>query len=138
MENQLTPLQWLAQQHYEEQRALRAAEDNLFSWSSSILLAGLGALTGFRGMSDRAWGFWWRMLLMIAVIVIISAILLMAYLLHRRYERNEAQLAQILTQLGTPPARQGTAVEDQLFFFVRWGALGMLGLATEGLVWLLG
>ncbi len=132
-------LQWLADQHFEEQRSLRAAEDNLFNWSSSLFLAGFGALTGLRGLSEGRWSIWWRMFVMLGVVAILLAILLMAYLTRLKYEKNDAELADIVGQLNVIPARQTRDVsEDRLFFYVRWGALTLLGLITLGLVWLLG
>jgi RsiW-degrading membrane proteinase PrsW (M82 family) len=132
-------LQWLAEQHYEEQRSLRAAEDNLFNWSSSIFLAGFGALTGLRGLSDARWGLWWRLLIILGVLAILLAILLMAYLIHRKYEQHEVDVAQIVSQLNAAPSRPKVDnSEERLFFYVRWGALSLMGLVTLGLVWMLG
>jgi hypothetical protein len=132
-------VQWLAEQRYEEQRSLRAAEDNLFNWSSSLFLAGFGALTGLRGLSEARWGLWWRLLIMLGILAILLAILLMAYLIHRKYEQTEAALADVVAQLDTSPARPKTDIaEDKLFFYVRWGALSLMGLVTLGLVWMLG
>ncbi len=137
-------LQWLGDQHFEEQRALRTAEDNLFNWSSSILLAGFGALTGLRGISAASWGFWWRVCIMIGVAIIVGAILLMAYLLRNKVEQNQAALADIIRQLnqaGMPLSRSAQAMDvtgDRLIFFLRWGALGAMGLITLALVWMLG
>jgi hypothetical protein len=137
-------LQWLGDQHFEEQRALRAAEDNLFNWSSSLFLAGFGALTGFRGLSAAQWGFWWRVFVIIGVLALLGAILLMAYLIHRKYEQNQVALADIvarLNQSGQPPSpsRQTTGGgDDMLVFYLRWGALAVMGLITLVLVWMLG
>src|SRR5438309_6996212 len=126
--DQRKTFQWLAEQHFEEQRSLRAAEDNLFNWSASIFLAGFGALTGLRGLTEARWGLWWRMLIMFGVLAILLAILLMAYLIHRKYEQNEGAVADIVGQLNSSPSRPKTDVsEDKLFFYVRWGALSLLG-----------
>jgi hypothetical protein len=131
-------VQWLANQHFEEQRALRAAEDNLFNWSSSIFLAGFGALTGLRGMSDARWGVWWRLSIMLGVLAILGAILLMAYLIRRKYEQNSIALAELIGQLSRSNPARKDLLEDRLVFYLRWGALGAMGLITLGLVWMLG
>jgi len=143
-EEQLKTLQWLGEQHFEEQRALRASEENLFSWSSSIFLGGLGALTGLKGLSDASWSATWRLLLIFGIIVLICVILLLAYLIHRNAERNQAALTSIMTQVRQTgaainlPVVADDRVTRELYFFVRWGALAMLGLVTMALVWLLG
>jgi len=132
-------LKWLADQYITEQRNLRAAEDNLFNWATSLFFAGLGALTGLRGMTDRGWGLTWRLLIMLGLIAIVSVILLMAYLIRRNYEQTQAALADVSRQLY--PADAPTYLSntgDKQFFYVRWGALGVLGVVTLGLVWLLG
>jgi hypothetical protein len=133
-------LTWLANQLFEEQRSLRNAEDQLFNWSSSVFLAGLGALTGLRGFADASWGWMWRILLMIAVVVVIGAILMMAYLTRRSYDRNQEQLASILTQINParPIQRLEPIGESQMIFYLKWGSLGAIGLVTLGLIWLLG
>jgi hypothetical protein len=132
------PLQWLAEQHFEEQRTIRNAEENLFNWTSSIFLAGLGALTGIRGMqSTMSWDLWWRMFIIAGVAAFISIILIMAYLIRRSYLRNNAELASILSQLRVPTPQHDTA-GNELFFYVRWSALVALGIVTVALVWMLG
>jgi len=137
-------LQWLGDQHFEEQRALRAAEDNLFNWSSSLFLAGFGALTGFRGLSTGTWGFWWRVFVILGVLALLGAILLMAYFLHRKYEQNQVVLADIVGRLSQSgqslsPARPTLGLsDDMLYFYLRWGALTVMGLITLVLVWMLG
>ncbi len=137
-------LKWLADQYITEQRNLRAAEDNLFNWSISLFFAGLGALTGLRGMTDRGWGLTWRLLIMLGLIAIVTVILLMAYLIRRNYEQTQAALADVATQLnpsGAPaylPVQAGYASGEKQYFYVRWGALGVLGVVTLGLVWMLG
>jgi hypothetical protein len=132
------PLQWLAEQHFEEQRTIRNAEENLFNWTSSIFLAGLGALTGIRGMqSNMSWDFWWRIFIIGGVAVFISVILIMAYLIRRSYLRNNAELVNVLSQIRIP-APQHDAASNELFFYVRWSALVALGIVTVSLVWMLG
>jgi Flp pilus assembly protein TadB len=137
-------LQWLGDQHFEEQRALRASEDNLFNWATSVFLAALGALTTLRGVSDASWGILWRLLVMAGVVGIDGVILLMAYLIRRNYERNQAALAEVMDRLkqtglpGYAPARMDNASGDRLYFYLRWSAVGALGLIALVLVWLLG
>jgi hypothetical protein len=137
-------LQWLGDQHFEEQRALRASEDNLFGWATSIFLAALGALTTLRGATDAQWSLLWRLLVMAGVIGIDGVILLMAYLIRRNYERNQAALAEVMErfkQAGLPgyaPLRMDYASGDWLYFYLRWGVVGALGLIALVLVWLLG
>jgi hypothetical protein len=131
-------LQWLAEQHFEEQRSLRSAEDNLFNWSSSVFLAGLGALTSLKGLATSAeWGVLWRVFLMFAVAVVIGVILSMAYLIRRNYDQNARELQQILGQIRPYPARTGT-LDTELFFYLRWSALAALGGVTLVLIWMLG
>jgi hypothetical protein len=142
--DQQKSLQWLGDQHFEEQRTLRASEDNLFSWATSIFLAALGALTTLRGVSDATWSMLWRVLVMVGVIGIDGVILLMAYLIRRNYERNQAALADVMErfkQAGLPgyaPLRMDYASGDRLYFYLRWGVVGALGLIALVLVWLLG
>ena len=145
-EERLKTLRWLAEQRFEEKRSLRATEDNLFNWSSTIFLAGFGALTGIKGMASPAntvgWGFTWRLLLILGVIAIVGVILFMAFLIRRNYDRNEESLASILVQLGEgtmnlPPQTEPLA-DSQLFFYARWSGLVALALVSLGLIWLLG
>jgi hypothetical protein len=137
-------LQWLGDQHFEEQRALRASEDSLFAWATSMFLAALGALTTLRGATDTRWSLLWRLLVMVGVIGIDGVILLMAYLIRRNYERNQAALAEVMqrfNQAGLPgyaPLRADYASGDRLYFYLRWGVVGALGLIALALVWLLG
>ena len=137
-------LKWLADQYITEQRNLRAAEDNLFNWATSLFFAGLGALTGLRGMTDRGWGLTWRLLVMLGLLAIVSVILLMAYLIRRNYEQTQAALTEVSKQLypsDVPaylPVQAGYAAGQRQVFYVRWGALGVLGAVILGLVWLLG
>src|SRR5579859_6220610 len=97
-DDQRKTLQWLADQHFEEQRALRTAEDNLFNWSTSIFLASLGALTSFKATGAQ-WNGSWLFLLIVGFIVIILVILLLAYLIRRNYVRNQEALSKIMTNL---------------------------------------
>jgi hypothetical protein len=137
-------LQWLGDQHFEEQRTLRASEDNLFNWATSIFLAALGTLTGLRGVTDTRWGVLWRLLVMAGVLGIDGVILLMAYLIRRNYERNQAALAEVMDRLkqaglpGYAPARMDYAAGDRLYFYLRWSVVGALGLIALCLIWLLG
>ena len=141
--DQQRTLTWLADQHFEEQRALRAAEDNLFNWSTSIFLASLGALTSFKAMGN-AWSGTWRFLLVIGVIAVVGVILMLAYLLRRSYVSNREALSRLLTSIsagGVPmnvPGQVESVTTSGLFFTVRWGAVGALGLVAIGLIFLLG
>ncbi len=137
-------LQWLGDQHYEEQRALRSSEDNLFNWATSLYVAGLGALTTLRGVTDAAWNVTWRLLLIVAILGITGVILLMAYLIHLNYERNLIALAAVKRQLGQVSATENVAASmdytqgERFIFFLRWSIIGALGLITVILIWLLG
>ncbi len=96
------------------------------------------------GFDGHFAGFWWRVCIMIGVAIIVGAILLMAYLLRNKVEQNQAALADIIRQLnqaGMPLSRSAQAMDvtgDRLIFFLRWGALGAMGLITLALVWMLG
>jgi hypothetical protein len=143
-EDQFKTLQWLGQQHFEEQRSLRGAEENLFNWSSSIFLAGLGALTSLKGVSNASWSPLWRLLVILGVVALIFVILFLAYLIHRNIDRNQDALASIMAQLrqsGTamniPIVAEGK-IDRELFFYLRWSALVVLGAVMVALVWLLG
>ena len=137
-------LQWLGDQHFEEQRALRAAEDNLFNWATSLFLAGLGALTTLRGVSGAEWSVLWRLLLIVAILGITGVILLMAYLIHLNYERNLSALAAVQRQLGQLSAGESVSTNmdytqgDRYIFFLRWSVVGVLGFIMIVLIWLLG
>ncbi len=137
-------LQWLGDQHFEEQRALRAAEDNLFNWATSLFLAGLGALTTLRGISNAAWSVTWRLLLIVAIMGIDGVILLMAYLIHLNYERNLHALAAVKRQLGQFGAAESVSASmdytqgERFIFFLRWSIVGALGFIMILLIWLLG
>ena len=131
-------LQWLAQQHFEEQRSLRNAEDNLFNWSTSVFLAGLGALTSLKGFSSGSWDLLWRLFLMLAVMVVVGVILSMAYLIRRNYNQNAQELQQVLAQIRPAGSARTGALETQLFFYLRWSALAALGGVTLILLWMLG
>ena len=136
-------LQWLGEQYYEELRSLRAAEDNLFSWATSLFLAGFGVLTGFKGMTGGAWSVRWRLTIMVGLLVIDGVILLMAYLIRRNYELNQTALGGIVAQLrqfGAPtnPVQGTDVISDRLYFYLRWGAVAAMGLITLALVWMLG
>jgi hypothetical protein len=81
---------------------------------------------------------------MLGLLAIVSVILLMAYLIRRNYEQTQAALAEVSKQLYPAdlpaylPVRSDYASGERQFFYVRWGALGVLGVVTLGLVWLLG
>ena len=142
-DDQRKTLQWLADQHFEEQRALRTAEDNLFNWSTSIFLASLGALTSFKA-TGAVWSGTWLLLLIVGVIAVILVILLLAYLIHRSYVRNQESLSRILTNLsrgGVPmdvPGQVESVTSSALFFYLRWAAVAAIGIVTIGLISLLG
>ncbi len=137
-------LQWLGDQHYEEQRALRVAEDNLFNWATSLFLAGLGALTTLRGISSAGWTVTWRLLLIVAILGVDGIVLLMAFLIHLNYERNLAALAAVKRQLGQFGAVESVSASmdytqgERYIFFLRWGIVGALGFIMIILIWLLG
>ena len=138
-DQQRSTLQWLSQQYFEEMRSLRSAEDNLFNWASSTLLGALGALTGLRAINGDGWSFWWRLLLWGGVIAAVGAILTMAYLIHRNYRRHEEKVMRILAQVDPNSADLvNTVPEEELGFYIRWGAILVLGLVILGLVYMLG
>jgi hypothetical protein len=97
-----------------------------------------GALTGLRGLSEARWVIWWRLSIMLGVLAILGAILLMAYLIRRKYEQNAIALAELVGQLSRSNPGRKDLLEDRLVFYLRWGALGAMGLITLGLVWMLG
>jgi len=142
-DDQRKTLQWLADQHFEEQRALRTAEDNLFNWSTSIFLASLGALTSFK-VTGAQWSGTWLFLLIIAVIVIILVVLLLAYLIRRNYVRNQEALSKIMTSLSRGnipmdiPGQVESVTNSALFFYLRWAAVAAIGVVAVGLISLLG
>ncbi len=142
-DDQRKTLQWLADQHFEEQRALRTAEDNLFNWSTSIFLASLGALTSLKATGAQ-WGTMWLLLLTIGVIAVILVILFLAYLIHRNYMRNQEALSYILTNIsrgGVPidvPGQVESVTSSALFFYLRWAAVAAIGIVAVGLISLLG
>lgn len=139
-------LTWLGDHQYEELRALRAAEDNLFNWATSMFLAGFGALTGLRGLTEARWGLNWRLMIIIGLALIDGVILMLAYLNRMNLERSQAALSRILAQL--PQTSAATAereqysvssqTADRLYFYLRWGVVGFMGLITIVLVWMLG
>ncbi len=137
-------LQWLGDQHFEEQRALRASEDNLFNWATSLFLAGLGALTTLRGVTSAQWSVTWRLLLIVAIMGIDGVILLMAFLIHLNYERNLTALAAVKRQLGQVSAHESVSASmdytqgERYIFFLRWSIVGALGFIMIVLIWLLG
>lgn len=142
-DDQRKTLQWLADQHFEEQRALRTAEDNLFNWSTSIFLASLGALTSFKATGAQ-WSGTWLFMLTIGVIVIILVILLLAYLIRRSYVRNQEALSKIMTSLSRGnipmdiPGQVEAVTNSALFFYLRWAAVVAIGVVAVGLISLLG
>jgi len=135
-------LKWLADQTFQEVRALRAAEDNLFSWAMSIFLGAFGALTGLRGMNPAGWNLWWRLLLIVGLIAAVSVILLMAFLIRRNYDTNREALGNIFRRLGQgdlyPAENKGMLSNDSLVFYLRWGGFAALGVISLFLVWFLG
>lgn len=139
-DNQRKTLQWLADQQFSEQQSLRNAEDSLFNWSTSLFLAGFGALTGIKGATSASWGPLWRLLIMVGVACMIVAILLLASLLRTRQQNSQYRLSEILRLLSasSPVPLPAPTTADNLFFYVRWGALGVIGTVTVILVWMLG
>src|SRR5258706_4746768 len=139
-EDRSKQLQWLGDQYFAEQRSLRAAEDQLFSWAASIFVGGFGALTGLRGISNAQWGFWWRIIVMVGIVAVIGVILLMAYLIRRNQDQVQAALNDVIAQLPQAGAARphALAVTDKLYFYVRWGGVGFMGLVTLILIWRLG
>ncbi len=137
-------LQWLGNQHFEEQRSLRTAEESLFNWSMSLFLAGLGALTSLKGLSNADWSVLWRLLVDVGVAGLIVAVLVLAVLIRRNAERNRKALSHIISELGqsgTPldlPGSSEVRMDDEMFFYIRWGAFALIGVIMLGLVWLLG
>jgi hypothetical protein len=137
-------LQWLGEQYYEELRSLRTSEDNLFNWSTSLFLAGLGALTSLKGITGGSWTPEWRFLLIVGVGGLTAIILTLANFIRRNSARTQDALAHIIAQFGsggTPADLPGSPLvksDAQLAFYVRWSALGLLGLILLGLIWLLG
>jgi hypothetical protein len=135
-------LKWLADQTFQEVRALRSAEDNLFSWAMSIFLGAFGALTGLRGMTTASWSLSWRLLVILGLIAAVGVILLMAYLIRRNYDTNREALANIFRRLGQgdlyPMSNTGMASNDSLVFYLRWGGFAALGVISLFLVWFLG
>jgi hypothetical protein len=137
-------LQWFGEQQFEEKRSLRTREEALFNWSMSLFFAGLGALTSLKGFSGAGWSAVWRLLVDLGVLSLIIAVLVMAFLIHRDVERNRKALSRTLSELSpTAPPRvlpdsAEVRMDDEIFFYVRWGAFVLLGAITLGLVWLLG
>jgi hypothetical protein len=135
-DDQLSSLQWIREQQIFELRSSREAEEKLFSWATSIFLAGLGLLTGLRG-TNGSWSFLWRIVVMFGVVSVIGSILVMAFLLRRKQTLVHSSLARSITQFNQPPFNEIDST-DQIFFLIRWGAVGLLGLVTLSLVWMLG
>src|SRR5258707_3007053 len=81
-------LQWLGNQHFEEQRSLRTAEESLFNWSMSLFLAGLGALTSLKGLSNADWSVLWRLLVDVGVAGLVVAVLLLPPLIRPQDQRK--------------------------------------------------
>jgi hypothetical protein len=135
-------LKWLADQTFQEVRALRSAEDNLFSWAMSIFLGAFGALTGLRGMTVMSWSIPWRLLVILGLIAAVGVILLMAFLIRRNYDTNREALANIFRRLGQadlyPASNTGMLSSDNLVCYLRWGGFAALGVISLFLVWLLG
>jgi len=142
-DDQRKTLQWLADQHFEEQRALRTAEENLFNWSTSIFLASLGALTSLKATGAQ-WSGNWLFLLTVGIVVVILVILLLAYLIRRNYVRNQEALSQIMTSLSRGnvpmdiPGQVESVTNSALFFYLRWAAVAAIGIVAVGLISLLG
>ena len=137
-------LQWLGNQHFKEAQSIRDSEESLFNWSMSIFFAGLGALTTLKGVSDGSWSALWRILIDVGVACLIAAVLFLAFLIHRKAERNRKALAHVVSELGQsgspldlPSSAEGR-MDNELFFFVRWGAFAAIGVIMLGLVWMLG
>src|SRR5258706_6629282 len=92
-------LQWLANEHFNDQRSLHEKDDKLFNWALSVFMASFGALSGLRTMSSAPWGFSWRLALWIGVALVMGGILLVATQVRRNLEQSQRELANIVQQL---------------------------------------
>ncbi len=143
-DKQRETLQWLGEQYYEELRSLRTSEDNLFNLSTSLFLAGLGALTGVKGIVGASWSLEWRFLLALGVVGLTAIILVLAYLIRGNAARTAETLTNIVGKLGSDGTRTdllGSLIvrnDGVLTFYVRWSALILLAFVLCGLIWLLG
>ncbi len=139
-------LQWLAAEHFNEQRSLQATDEKLFNWAVTVFLTGYGALSGLRMASSTPWAWTWRMALWVGIVIVIVGILMVAYRVRRNYEQNQKELANIVSQLVqlpdevalVPPLWETSRSEDKLGFYLRWGAVAALGVVFIVLVGMMG
>lgn len=139
-------LQWLANEHFNEQRNLQATDEKLFNWALTVFMAGFGTLSGFRAMTSGGWALSWRLVLWIGVGVVMGGILLVASQVRRNFEQNERELTNIVGQLvqmaDEPPlARplwETNRSESKQGFYLRWGAVTILAVVTVVLIGLMG
>src|SRR4051812_24196465 len=85
IEHSRQTLQWLAAEHFNELRDLKATDERLFNWAVTVFLAGFGALSGLRMASSAAWSLPWRATLWIGILIVILGILLVARRVRRNY-----------------------------------------------------
>lgn len=139
-------LQWLANEHFNEQRSLQATDEKQFSWAMTVFMAAFGTLTGFRAMTAGGWSLTWRLILWIGVGFVMGGILLVAAQVRRNLEQNQRELANIVTQLvgmaDEPPLGrplwETNRSESKLGFFLRWGTVAVLAVVTVVLIGLMG
>jgi hypothetical protein len=131
------PLQWFLEKQLEGQRHLRDTEDNLFNLTITLFLASLGTTTTLKGVTDAAWSVQWRILLLFAVAAVIGGILLMALLLHNGQEKAQHEIDRLAAQLA-PGVPVNLNTLNPLLFYVRWGAVTVMGVVTLLLIWQLG
>jgi hypothetical protein len=139
-------LQWLAAEHFNEQRSLQATDEKLFNWAVTVFLTGFGALSGLRTASDVSWGWNWRLVLWVGIVIVIIGILMVAYRVRRNYEQNQRELANIVSQLVqlpdevalVPPLWETSRSEDRTGFYLRWAAVAALGVVFIVLIGMMG
>jgi hypothetical protein len=146
LERRRETLQWLANEHFNEQRNLQATDEKLFNWALTVFMAGFGALSGLRTMSTGSWSLSWRLVLWLGVGFVMGGILLVASQVRRNFEQNERELTNIVGQLvqmadDPPLARplwETNRAESRQGFYLRWGAVSVLAVATVVLIGLMG
>ena len=139
-------LQWLANEHFNEQRNLQATDEKLFNWALTVFMAGFGTLSGFRAMTSGGWSLSWRLVLWVGIGIVMGGILLVASQVRRNFEQNERELANIVGQLvqmadDPPLARplwETNRSESKQGFYLRWGAVTILAVITVVLIGLMG
>lgn len=145
MDTQQEQLRWLGEQHFEEGRHLREAEENLFNWATTIYLAAMGALASLRGNGMPALTPAWRFYLWLGIAAITLVIVLMAYFSRKRYEQNAQALGMILDQLASQGEQPGYAARwnilpsstDRMIFTLRWAGIAVVAFILMALVSLL-